>query len=180
MLAPIAYAASISQSLPRILPILQMAAPDYLPSIDLPPDLDLDLEDPAHPMFLEIAPTIDRLHFLHRAFPTTSHSNSSSLPIPLDKVLPMCSPLDDVSDPISFSQFLYHYSDISSPYLSEFTQLRTAPNMMLIFRRDSPLFLTALGTSIGSHLLTPLLLCVTVIGLGVKAARRLFHLFVLL
>eukprot|EP00808_Paulinella_micropora_P027811 g29186.t1 len=73
-------------------------------------------------MLLEIAPTIDRLRFLQRAFPTTSHSNSSSLPIPLDKVLPMCSPLDDVSDPIS-SQFLYHYSDISSPYLSEFTQL---------------------------------------------------------
>eukprot|EP00808_Paulinella_micropora_P020486 g52968.t1 len=96
MLAPIAYAASISQSLPH----------------------------PAHHMFLEIVPTIDRLRFLQRAFPTTSHSNPSSLPIPLDKVLPMCSPLDDVTDPISFSQFLYHYSDISSPYLSEFTQIR--------------------------------------------------------
>eukprot|EP00808_Paulinella_micropora_P010188 g81155.t1 len=82
MLAPIAYAASISQSLPRILPILRMAAPDYLPSIDLPPDLDLDLEDPAHPMFFEIAPTIDRPRFLQCAFPITSHSNSSSLPIP--------------------------------------------------------------------------------------------------
>eukprot|EP00808_Paulinella_micropora_P018798 g38361.t1 len=61
MLAPIAYAASISQSLPRILPILRMAAPDYLLSFTHP-DLDLELDDPVvHPMFLEIAPTIDRL-----------------------------------------------------------------------------------------------------------------------
>eukprot|EP00808_Paulinella_micropora_P009601 g9123.t1 len=85
MLAPIAYAASISQSLPRILPLLRMAAPDYFLSVTLP-DLDLELEDKiVHPMFLEIAPTIDRLRFLQRAFPTSSHYNSSSLPIPLDK-----------------------------------------------------------------------------------------------
>eukprot|EP00808_Paulinella_micropora_P021964 g8692.t1 len=36
MLAPIAYAASISQSLPRILPILRMAAPDDLLSVTHP------------------------------------------------------------------------------------------------------------------------------------------------
>eukprot|EP00808_Paulinella_micropora_P021965 g8693.t1 len=68
-------------------------------------------------MFLEIAPTLDRLRFLQRAFPTSSHSNSSSLPIPLDKVLPMCSPLADVSEPITFSEFLYHFSDITSSYI---------------------------------------------------------------
>eukprot|EP00808_Paulinella_micropora_P006570 g67072.t1 len=124
MLAPIAYAASISQSLPRILPILRMAAPDYLLSFTHP-DLDLELDDPViHPMFLEIASTIDRLRFLQRAFPTSSHSNSSSLPISLDNVLPMCSTLSDVSEPITFFQFLYHFSDITSPYLSEYIQLR--------------------------------------------------------
>eukprot|EP00808_Paulinella_micropora_P026041 g68591.t1 len=92
--------------------------------VSLPED-DLDLVDPVvHPMFLEIAPTIDRLRFLQRAFPTSSHSNSSSLPIPLDKVLPMCSPLADVSEPVTFSQFIFHFSDLSSPYLSDFIRLR--------------------------------------------------------
>eukprot|EP00808_Paulinella_micropora_P006083 g8769.t1 len=124
MLAPIAYAASLSQSLPRILPILRMAAPDYLLSFTHP-DLDLELDDPiVHPIFLEIAPTIVRLRVLQRAFPISSHSNSSSLPISLDDVLPVCSPLSDVSEPISFSQFLYHFSDITSPYLSAYIQLR--------------------------------------------------------
>eukprot|EP00808_Paulinella_micropora_P012177 g8586.t1 len=81
------------------------------------PDPDLELEDPVvHPMFLEIAPTIDRLRFLQRAFPISSHSNSSSLPISLDNVLPMCSPLSDVSEPIT-SQFLYHF------YIKCFTSL---------------------------------------------------------
>eukprot|EP00808_Paulinella_micropora_P026040 g68590.t1 len=65
MLTPIAYAAYISQSLPRILPILRMAAPDYvlsLTSLTHPDLLDLELDDPVdHAMFLEIAPTIDRL-----------------------------------------------------------------------------------------------------------------------
>eukprot|EP00808_Paulinella_micropora_P001038 g48337.t1 len=118
------YAASISQSLPHILPILQMAAPDYIVSFTHS-DLDLELDDPVvHPMFLEIASTIDRLRILQRAFPTSSHSNSSSLPISIDNVLPKCSPLSDVSDPISFSQYLYHFSDISSPYLSEYIRLR--------------------------------------------------------
>eukprot|EP00808_Paulinella_micropora_P004738 g81248.t1 len=144
MLAPIAYAASISQSLPRILPILRMAAPDYIVSFTRP-DLDIELDDPvvhlhrkAWPrnyqgyfwamlfcaMFLVIAPTIDSLHVLQRAFPISSHSNSSSLPISMDNVLPKCSPLSDVSDPISFSQYLYHFSDITSPYLSEYIRLR--------------------------------------------------------
>eukprot|EP00808_Paulinella_micropora_P013400 g48120.t1 len=42
----------------------------------------------------------------------------------MDNVLPKCSPLSDVSDPISFSQYLYHSSDITSPYLSEYIRLR--------------------------------------------------------
>eukprot|EP00808_Paulinella_micropora_P005011 g31682.t1 len=124
MLAPTAYAASISQSLPRILPILRMAAPDFFVSFTHP-DLDLELDDAVvHPMFLEIAPTIDRLRVLQRAFPISSHSNSSSLPISMDNVLPKCSPLSDVSDPISFSQYLYQFSDITSPYLSEYIRIR--------------------------------------------------------
>eukprot|EP00808_Paulinella_micropora_P008182 g14232.t1 len=49
MLAPFAYAASVSQSMPRILPVLQSAAADYVRSI-LSPDLDLELDDPVdHP-----------------------------------------------------------------------------------------------------------------------------------
>eukprot|EP00808_Paulinella_micropora_P012069 g17309.t1 len=101
-----------------------MAAPNYIASFTHP-DLDLELDDPVvHPMFLEIAPTIDRLLVLQRAFPTSSHFNSSSLPISVDNVIPKCSPLSDVSDPISFSQYLYHFSDITSPYLSKYMQLR--------------------------------------------------------
>eukprot|EP00808_Paulinella_micropora_P010648 g33992.t1 len=78
-------------------PILRYVAPDYVRSITLP-DLDLELDEPVdHPMFLEIAPTIDRLRALQRAFPTTAHSNSFSFPIPLNDVLPDCSPTSDVS-----------------------------------------------------------------------------------
>eukprot|EP00808_Paulinella_micropora_P031614 g7979.t1 len=166
MLAPIAYAASISQSLPRILPILRMAAPDYIASFTHS-DLDLALDDPVvHPMFLEIAPTIDRLRVLQRAFPTSSHSNSSSLPISIYNVLPKCSPLSDVSNPISFSQYLYHFSDITSPYLSDYIRLRgRSKHNAHLQKCVSHLFSTAFGTLNGSHPLIPLPLCVTVFAL---------------
>eukprot|EP00808_Paulinella_micropora_P011483 g42097.t1 len=100
-----------------------------------------------HPMFAEVAPAIDRLHSLQRAFPNIQHSNSCPLPISMDCVLPMSSPLSDVSIPVSFSQFLSHYTSISSCYLSAFC---SAQGSRHICRSALHLFYIMCGTLLGS------------------------------
>eukprot|EP00808_Paulinella_micropora_P018797 g38360.t1 len=81
-----------------------------------------------------------------------------------------------------FPSLSFFTISLTSPLLTflNTSNLGAAPNIIIISISVSPLFSTALGTLNGSHPLIPLLLCVTVFVLGVKATRLLSPLPVLL